>query len=225
MNTPSTVEEAHPGGEEDRQDQDRIPGQCRGRAGGEHRQRYLGGGVETQTHEQADRVNVSLVLGKSWVIPTYSAFVTSSRLRTVALTVVALSGLAACGTAGVDSAPSSTPAPASSTASPSRLLGADEFAAAIDEPARTTINVHVPFEGTLAGTDLMIPYDQIAQQTARLPTDRRLPLAIYCMTDSMSADAARSLAALGYTDIVELDDGMRAWQAEGRPVSQTRPRG
>ncbi len=146
-------------------------------------------------------------------------------LRTVVLTVVALSALTACGTAGVDPTPSNTPAPAESAASPSRLLGPDEFAAAIDDPARTTINVHVPFEGTLAGTDLMIPYDQIAQQTSRLPADRRLPLAVYCMTGGMSADAARSLAALGYTDIVELDGGMQAWQADGRPVSQTRPSG
>lgn len=139
--------------------------------------------------------------------------------------VVAMSVLAACGTAGVGPTPSNTPGSTSSAASPSRLLGPDGFAAAIDDPARTTINVHVPFEGTLAGTDMMIAYDQITRQVSRLPEDRGRPIAVYCMTDGMSADAARSLAALGYSDIVELRGGMQAWQADGRPVSQTRPRG
>lgn len=147
----------------------------------------------------------------------------SDKVRTLALAVMALFGLAACGTAGVGSTASNTPASTStsSTASPSVLLGPDEFAAAIADPARTTINVHVPFEGTLAGTDLMIPYDQIAQQVSRLPADRERPLAVYCMSGRMSTDAARSLVALGYTDIIELEGGMQAWQAGGRPVSQT----
>lgn len=152
-------------------------------------------------------------------------FVESGRLQMLALALVALFGLAACGTAEVGSTPSSAPAPTSSTASPSRLLGPDEFAAAIADPARTTINVHIPFEGTLAGTDLMIPYDQITQQVSRLPADRDRPLAVYCMSGRMSAAAARSLAALGYTDVVDLEGGMQAWQASERPVSQTPPRG
>ncbi|MQA12723.1 MAG: rhodanese-like domain-containing protein [Pseudonocardiaceae bacterium] len=139
----------------------------------------------------------------------------------LAVAVVALFGLAACGPAGVGSTTPSTPETTSSTASP--LVGPAKFAAAIADPVRITINVHVPFEGRLAGTDLMIPYDQIPQQVSRLPADRTRPLAIYCRSGPMSAAAARSLAALGYTDIVELAGGMQAWQASGRPVSQTRP--
>lgn len=147
------------------------------------------------------------------------------RRRMLVLAVVALFGLAACGTSAVEPSPPSASAPTSSAASPSRLLAPEEFASAIADPARITINVHVPFEGTLAGTDLMIPYDQITQQVSRLPADRDRPLAVYCMSGRMSAAAARSLAALGYTDIVELEGGMQVWQASGRSVSQTPPRG
>ncbi|RWA18800.1 hypothetical protein MELE44368_03970 [Mycolicibacterium elephantis DSM 44368] len=105
-----------------------------------------------------------------------------------------------------------------STASAARLVDAGEFAAAIAEPARLTVNVHVPFEGDIPGTDLSIPFDQIAAQADRLPADRDTPLAIYCRSGPMSTVAAQELRELGYTDVVELRGGMRAWQAEGRPI-------
>ena len=53
------VEQAHAGGEQHRQDQDRVPGQHeRRRPGREDQQGDLGGGVEAQAHQQPDRVEV-----------------------------------------------------------------------------------------------------------------------------------------------------------------------
>lgn len=128
--------------------------------------------------------------------------------------------VAACATGG-DGDGASSPAATSVTsasAAPSRLVGPAEFAAAVAEPARVTINVHVPFEGDVPGTDLSIPFDQITQQAGKLPVDRRAPLAIYCRSGPMSARAATELVALGYTDIVELNGGMKLWQDSGRPL-------
>ncbi|KUI05267.1 sulfurtransferase [Mycolicibacterium acapulense] len=99
-----------------------------------------------------------------------------------------------------------------------RILGPGEFAAAIDEPDRLTLNVHVPFEGDIPGTDMSIPFDQIAAQANRLPADRDTALAVYCRSGPMSTVAAEALSDLGYTDVVELRGGMRAWQAEGRQI-------
>ena len=59
-----------------------------------------------------------------------------------------------------------------------RLVGADEFAAVIDESDRVTINVHVPYEGDIPGTDLSIPFDQIDQYVAMLPAAPDAALAI-----------------------------------------------
>lgn len=97
------------------------------------------------------------------------------------------------------------------------LVGPAEFAARIGEPDVVTVNVHVPDEGSIAGTDLTVPFDEIARSSA-LPDDRDTPLAVYCRSGSMSADAVRELAALGYTDVVELEGGFNAWIEADRPL-------
>ena len=136
---------------------------------------------------------------------------------TLALFAAGLLLLGACATG------SPTPSPAQSSTPradvESRLVGANDFARAVAQPGRVTINVHVPFEGAISGTDLMIPYDEIKQQASRLPEDRSTPLAIYCRTGSMSETAAKTLTTLGYTDVVDLQGGMQAWEASGRSLT------
>lgn len=103
----------------------------------------------------------------------------------------------------------------------SHLVDPAAFAAAMATTGTVTIDVHIPFEGKIAGTDLMIPYTDIDAQAAKLPADHHTELAIYCRTGVMSAIAAKSLAALGYTDVVELHGGMHAWEASGRTLLTT----
>lgn len=107
---------------------------------------------------------------------------------------------------------------------PSRLVNPGAFATAVAEPARITINVHVPFAGSIAGTDRFIPYNQIAR-SSRLPADRSTPLAVYCRSGRMSAIAVKELARLGYRNVVELRGGMDAWTAQGRALDMTAPKG
>lgn len=133
--------------------------------------------------------------------------------RALAAVVIAV-GVAGC-VAGDPAPTSPTQVQAPGTA---RQVGPAEFAAAITEPGRVTVNVHVPFEGDIAGTDLSIPFDQITAQAHRLPPDRTTGLAIYCRSGPMSATAASTLQDLGYTDVIELRGGMRAWQADGRAL-------
>lgn len=99
-----------------------------------------------------------------------------------------------------------------------RLVDADEFATTIGEFDTLTVNVHVPYQGDIPGTDLSIPFDRVGEQSDRLPSDRGATIAIYCRTGPMSATAAETLKSLGYTDVVELDGGMKAWQASGRSL-------
>jgi rhodanese-related sulfurtransferase len=125
---------------------------------------------------------------------------------------LALLGLLAVAGCGVDGGPS-----AGTVASP-RLVAPAEFELALADPNTVAVNVHIPDEGSLEGTELTVPFDAIEARADELPDDRSTPLAVYCMSGRMSAIAVETLAGLGYTNVVELEGGMIAWQEEGRPL-------
>ncbi len=152
-----------------------------------------------------------------WFTPRGYPSVMGKRMWPGALAVLAATSLAACGSP--TEAPAATsPGSATAAVADHRVVGPDEFATAIAEPDTFTINVHVPYQGDIAGTDVSIPFDRIAEQSDQLPGDRDAAIAIYCRSGPMSETAADTLKALGYTDVVELAGGMKAWQASGRPL-------
>ena len=78
----------------------------------------------------------------------------------------------------------------------------------------TLVNVHIPYGGELPKTDLFIPFNQISGQLDRLP-DKNAPIVLYCRSGGMSTQAAKELAAAGYTQVYELDGGFNAWKSAG----------
>lgn len=82
------------------------------------------------------------------------------------------------------------------------------------------INVHIPFEERIAGTDLEIPYNEIEKALDRLPRSKSAPIVVYCRSGRMSEIAAAKLVELGYTRVFNLKGGMMAWVEAGLPLEK-----
>jgi rhodanese-related sulfurtransferase len=80
------------------------------------------------------------------------------------------------------------------------------------------LNVHVPYEGEIEGTDANVPYDQVEQRMSQLPSDRSAPLVVYCRSGRMSTVAAEALVRLGYTAVWHLEGGFIGWERAGFPL-------
>lgn len=116
---------------------------------------------------------------------------------------------------------SSKPAGAASPTAPTWTnISSDQLAVMLEHKDFALLNVKTPYVGEISGTDLYIPYDQVGQRAAELPADKTARIVVYCRTGHESAIAAQTLLDLGYTNIENLDGGMTAWTASGRPLVQ-----
>jgi rhodanese-related sulfurtransferase len=86
----------------------------------------------------------------------------------------------------------------------------------------TLINVHIPLDENIAGTDLEIPYNEIEKYAGLLPDDKDEKIIIYCRSGSMGNIASKTLVEMGYTDVSNLEGGYAAWQAAGLPLEEKR---
>ena len=127
-----------------------------------------------------------------------------------ALLLLALLAVAGC-------APAKTMPKESADPTPS-VITVEELNTMLQSKNFPLINVHIPYEGEIPDTDAYIPYNEIERYTDQLPQDRSAKLVLYCLRDggrspSRSVAASKTLVELGYTDVVYVQGGMKAWQA------------
>jgi phage shock protein E len=98
-----------------------------------------------------------------------------------------------------------------------RSLNVDNFAEilATRSDDYIIINVHIPYEGEIEGTDLNIAYNDLEALAAAIPS-RDTPVILYCRSGNMSHEASLRLLELGYSQVWDLAGGMNAWRDSGR---------
>ncbi len=94
-------------------------------------------------------------------------------------------------------------------------IGPAELAAMLEKKDFLFANVHIPYEGEIAETDTHIPFNKIEENLEKFPQEKGEKTVIYCRSGPMSAVASRTLVRLGYTNILNLAGGMRAWEKAG----------
>jgi rhodanese-related sulfurtransferase len=135
----------------------------------------------------------------------------------VSTTILLVSALSACSTSGADDPASGEPGvvvPVDGGGTYVDILP-NELQEMLSSPNILLVNVHVPNEGEIPGTDLHIPFDEIGQRTSELSTSKEDTIVVYCRSGSMSAIASRELVELGYSAVFNLDGGYRAWIQAG----------
>lgn len=103
-----------------------------------------------------------------------------------------------------------------------RDLDPEAFHEVVNRPDVYTLDVHVPEQRHVEGTDAFVPYDSIRDHRDLLPDDRTTPIALYCRSDDMSREVAGVLSELGYEEIHHLRGGIRAWEERDLPLSAHR---
>ncbi len=94
----------------------------------------------------------------------------------------------------------------------------DRFVGMMDQKDFTLINVHIPYQGEIPGTDLLIPFNNIDQHKSDLPNPKDKTIVVYCMAGPMGYVAAEKLVEMGYSRVIHFEGGMRAWRNSGRPL-------
>jgi rhodanese-related sulfurtransferase len=95
------------------------------------------------------------------------------------------------------------------------LITAKELKSLMDKEDVLLVNVHIPFEGDITGTDTSFPFNEVEQNLDNLPEDKSEKFVLYCSSDRMSTIASEELVGLGYTNVMNLEGGFRSWIKEG----------
>ena len=88
------------------------------------------------------------------------------------------------------------------------------FTSVSDEPVTLRLDVRGPkeFEEMRLGLgETLIPLGQLRKRLTELPADKAAPIVTYCKVSMRGYEAARTLAANGYTNVTVMEGGLMAW--------------
>ncbi len=94
-------------------------------------------------------------------------------------------------------------------------ISAEQLNAMLKRKDFTLVDVHIPEQPHIPGTDKFIPFDRILDRLDELPSDKNAKIVLYCRSGSMSRRAASDLLKAGYKNVYNLDGGVIEWTAAG----------
>ena len=100
-------------------------------------------------------------------------------------------------------------------------VNAAEFEKAIQAKDAQVVDVRSPEEykdGHIKGSVLANWQDQPQFEEKIKSLDKNKPVYVYCLAGVRSGKAADVLVKNGFTKVVELDGGIKAWKAAGKPL-------
>ncbi len=95
-------------------------------------------------------------------------------------------------------------------------ISVEELREMLKEKDFVLVNVHIPYQGEIPGTDYNIPYNDIDRFEELFQKDQKI--VIYCRSGAMSAQAYNELKKRGFTNVYDVEGGMNAWRAIGEEL-------
>lgn len=93
-----------------------------------------------------------------------------------------------------------------------QLVTPVEFSKLAKDENNFLLDVHVPEQTHIPGTDKFIPFDEIAENLDQLPADKNTNILVYCRSGSMSKIAAQKISELGYPNVYDLKGGIDGYK-------------
>lgn len=99
-----------------------------------------------------------------------------------------------------------------------QLVNPTKFRSLIEKGDGFLVDVHIPEQTHIPGTDALIPYNEISENINQLPKDKSTPILVYCRSGSMSKTASKEITDLGYTNVYDLEGGINAYREQNNEV-------
>lgn len=138
---------------------------------------------------------------------------TRKRLWAFVLTAVLLVGCVPAAGSAPKAPAGSAAAKSVSPAAPAAIITGQEVKKRMEQnPKGVVLDVRTPAEfaeGHIPGA-VNLPVDEVKAKVEALIADKQTAIVVYCRSGARSATAARTLKALGYTDVADMG-GLSNW--------------
>lgn len=91
-------------------------------------------------------------------------------------------------------------------------ISSQEFDKILSERKVFLVDVHIPLQQHLDGTDLVVPYNKVKENLNKFPKNKNTEIIVYCRSGRMSTEAAQTLTQAGYAHVYNLVGGLNAYR-------------